>query len=826
MMKFSESWLREWVDFNQDIYSLSEKLTMLGFEVEKVDTAHIKKKYDNIYVGEVVYYSLYKKNPKIYKLIIDIHREKLLNILSFLKVKCKIKVIIATKKSFLYQKFIKIPKYNFLFKSDGLLCSQRIFTLENFDFIQDSIIKVPRNVLNGIDANQFLIDKILSINIPFNRPDCLSILGITRDLASIKNIHFKFPYKNTLLKEQKKYKININFDKDIENILHNYKYSIIKNINLNQKIPNIIIERLLHSNFTISTKNPLLNIKNYIFLELGYPIQFYDLNKIEGDVYIKNGKKNTFFIINSKNQKINFKNNCLLTIFDKNKILSIPGLVQNKYILTNIKTENILIECLLLNKKYIQQKISNKYNKFHNFSYMYEKYLDPLMQNQVLIRTMNLLLQIFGGNISKINSFNIKNINYINKKIQLKYQKVNKILGFKILPKNIIDILTRLGFLISKQIVYSCDVKIPSWRQDIHCEEDLIEEIIRVYDYNKIPNKNKSNIYLICNNLDEENILETKYIKFNIKKIKNILINKGYNEVINYSFINPKIQSKFYPTIESIKINNPITTEMSVMRNSLFYGLIKNIVYNQNRQQKNLRFFEYGLCFHKNLRKKLGISQKLTLGGIINGNLYENHWDLKNKKVDFYDIKGDIESILNPFNEKNTIKFCPQNNDNNKEIFNPYKSAIIYLNNILIGYIGMLSNIVINHFNISNDTFFFELFCDKITTNNFLKIKEIPNYPINRREISLIISNNIRFVDILNEINNLKIKEIIKIKLFDIYTGSNIPTEYKSITISLFIQNKLKTLNEEEINNILYKCIDKLKSKFKIILRDQKYKFI
>ncbi|QJC32386.1 phenylalanine--tRNA ligase subunit beta [Enterobacteriaceae endosymbiont of Donacia dentata] len=661
-------------------------------------------------------------------------------------------------------------------------------------------------------------DNILHINIPFNRPDCLSILGLSRDLFTLSNNKFfvDTPY-NSLIKKTKEYKINIFFDNNIKNKLYKYNYCIIKNIDLKKKNYIIINDRLYKSGFYIH-KNPLLNIRNYIFLELGYPIQLYDLNKIKENIYIINNTKNKFNFIDTENQKIKFinnKNNDFLIIKDNNKILSIPGITQNKEIIVESNTKNILIECLFLNKIYINSLLK-KYHSYDNIFNMYKRYLDPLIIKKVIIRTVNLISEIFGGKIGNIYSFNINDINYIPKKIILSFDKIKKILGFSINKKNINNILIKLGFLILKEKVNYYIIKVPSWRNDINIEEDIIEEIIRIYGYNKIPSKVK--IYLNKNDILKNNKFTLKNNKINLKNIKNILINRGYYEVINYSFINPNIQSILYPKIDFIKIKNPITKEVSVMRNSLSYGLINNIIYNQNRQQKNLRFFEYGLCFYKNFKKKLGISQEFILSGIVNGNIQEDYWNEKNRTINFYDLKGDLESIFNFFTKQNKIEFRKQCN---MTILHPYINASIYFNNIYVGYIGMLHPKFISYFNIENkNTFFFELFFNKIIINNIFFIKKNINFPINRRDISFFINKNIYFIDILNELNLLNLKEIIKINIFDVYQSKNIPIGYKSITLSLFIQNKNYTLNEKEISFILHKCILTLQQKFQILLRN------
>ncbi|QJC34417.1 phenylalanine--tRNA ligase subunit beta [Enterobacteriaceae endosymbiont of Donacia crassipes] len=822
MIKFSEFWLREWFYYDKDIYSLSKKITMLGFEIEKIESITYKSDIKHLIEGEIINYNIYKKNPKIYEFKILTNNGKLLKIFS--NINCfynKMKIILATRNSSLYKKYIKIPKYVFLKKSEGLLCTPKIISLyTKYNIIKNNVTILNEN--NNINKNNNVLnlyDNILHINIPTNRLDCLNILGFTRDLSVLnKKIKFNIPYENSLIKNSEKYQLNINFDKKIKNILYKYSYCIIKNIDLTKKIPFFIKERLYYAGIKFISNNPLLNIRNYIILELGYPIQFYNFDQINGKIYIKKYQKNKYYLLNLKNKKKNLlNNNSLLMIINNNQIMSIPGIIQNKNYSVKLTTKNILIECLFLNPKYINFLLKNNcyINNIYNF---HKNTLDPLIQKTSIIRTTNLLLKIFKGKRSKIYTININNINNHNKIINLSFKYVYKILGFNIKKKIILNILNKLGFIIIKKTIINCIIQIPSWRYDINITEDVIEEIIRVYGYDQIPQK--INISFIKNNIIKKNNSILEYRKINIKKVKDILIYQGYHEVINYSFINPKIQLMLYPKIKCIKIKNPLTKETSVMRNSLLYGLINNIIFNKNRQQKNLRFFEYGLCFFKDFKQKIGISQKLMLAGIININSLDDYWNKKNKCINFYDIKGNIEYILNVFYKNNKIEFYQQNKNT---ILHPYINSSIYINGIYVGYIGMLHPRLIHYFNINSNTFVFELFYDYIIINNTFNFQKIINYPVNKRDISFFIKKKISFNCILLFLKKLELKNLIKIKLIDIFQGNNIPKKYKNITLSLFLQNENHTLNDIEINNIINKCILKLKNKFQIILRDNIY---
>ncbi|WP_169785414.1 phenylalanine--tRNA ligase subunit beta [Enterobacteriaceae endosymbiont of Plateumaris consimilis] len=825
MIKLSELWLREWITYN-NIELLSEQLTMLGFEVEKIEPI-CKIKIDNIFIGQVIDCQ-FNNNKNIYNLTIDIGKNKLYKIKSnAINCKNKIKIIFATVNSSLYKKYIYNQKFNFLLQSEGLLCSKKMLGLKdnirsndkNHILILNNNAKIGQNAYKYLQLN----DNILYINIPYNRSDCLSIMGIARDLSTkIKNDNylFKFPYEDYLTKNKQNNIINVHINENVNKYNLSYFYCVIQNVDLQNKIPFLIEQRLQRSGILISNNNPLLNISNYINLELGYPVYFYDLNKIKGDIYIKEYKNiNDNVLIDTNNNKITLLKNTLI-IKDKEKILSIPILAQNKEVIIDKNTKNILLECFFLDTM-TADNLSNQYKIFNLFSHLYQRGLDPLIQKKILIRTINLILKIYGGKRSKIKVVNTDN--YINnfltlKTIKLNFKKIKQILGFVIKTDKIFNIMNKLGFKIILKTDMNCIIQIPSWRYDIKIEADIIEEIIRIYGYNNIPNKHIK-LNLIEKNINDNN----RFFKSNnITKIKNFLINKGYNEVINYSFINPKIQYLIFPKEKFIKLCNPISIEMSVMRTSLLCGLINNIIYNQNRQQKSLRFFEIGLCFKINKKLEFGISQKLMFGGIINGKLHEEHWSLSNKNVDFYDLKGDIECIFDLLGKISKIEFRSISDIN---FLHPYKGSSIYLNNSFIGYIGVIHPYIQTYLGINENTVLFELECNEILNHTETIIKTISNLPLNRRDISLIVKENIPFINIIQECKNFSIKQIIDINLFDVYQGINIPKGYKSFTISFIIQDNTHTLKDKEINDIIQLCINKLKIKFKIILRDKNYDF-
>jgi len=351
------------------------------------------------------------------------------------------------------------------------------------------------------------------------------------------------------------------------------------------------------------------------------------------------------------------------------------------------------------------------------------------------------------------------------------------------------------------------DVISPSWRFDILIEEDVIGDILRIYEYN--------NVHLIplkeFLNCSKKNELTDSLLK----KSAVILINQGYHEVINYGFIDPKIQNLIFPNEENLLLSNPISQDMSCMRLSLWPGLLKNISYNKNRQQKSIRIFESGLCFSIDKRENLGIRQEIFLAAAISGNYIKENWYYNIRKMDFYDLKGDLESILESICQLNEIEF------RRKKIhgLHPEQSASIYFRNYLIGSIGAIDPRLEKALNVSSTTFLFEISLNNFSDIKPLKVEEISKFPTVRRDIAILISEEIAAYNVIEQCKIFFINEKVEINLFDIYSYKESHNHKKSLGISFIFQNKKRTFQDNEINLMIDDCIGVLQKKFQAVLR-------
>ncbi|WWO98706.1 MAG: phenylalanine--tRNA ligase subunit beta [Candidatus Dasytiphilus stammeri] len=813
-MRFSEFWLREWVKVDINSHSLSEQLTMSGLEVKQI--RKVAGNSVGVVVGEIVECKPFLQKSYVTKVNIDQDSNKLITIVCDAE-NCRkgIKVAVAVIGALLLDKLRINARNIHNILSQGKLCSFSnlgIFELEK----NNHIIELPSTAPIGMDIRNYLQldDKILEINVTPNRADCLSIRGIARDIAVLNNSIF---HEKEFLPVPVKLNDSLSIEVKVPEACPRYIARILKEVDVNVPTPLWMSEKLRRCNYSFG--NVVVDIINYILLELGQPINVFDFNSINGNLTVRMAKPDETFIL-TKSNHIHLQED-ILVVADSKKVLSIAGIVRGISSDINQQTNNILIESAFFHPLFIRGR-SLRYGLHTEVSQRYERGVDPMIQFHALELATDLFIQICGGKAGPI--IDVTNITFLpkGKIIQLRRTKLDSLIGQHIADDEIDDILSRLScdYTLSKEND-SWNVKIPSWRFDLNIQEDLIEEIARIYGYNKISCRSfKTYMRLNTSRRSSANI--------SLKRVRTLLVDRGYQEVITYSFVNPEIQRLLHPEEEYLKLSNPISTELSAMRISLWSGLLSVLIYNQNRQQKGMRLFEIGRRFIPRQKKNhhIEIAQEdLMLTGIISGNRYEDHWDSsytykKSQQMDFYDLKGDVEALLNLTGKKEEILFQAET-DGNAANLHPGQSAGIYLHDERIGVIGVIHPELQKRLNLNDKTIIFELLWNKIYHSSRPVIRNISRVPSNRRDIAIVVAEDIPASDIIAECKNILLNKLVGITLFDVYRGKSIAKGYKSLAISLILQDSNRTLQEYEIAALIDKCVDKLKSRFKASLRNQ-----
>jgi phenylalanyl-tRNA synthetase beta chain len=795
-MKFSELWLREWVNPAISSEQLSEQITMAGLEVDGVDA--VAGAFNGVVVGEVVECAQHPNADKLRVTKINVGGERLLDIVCGAP-NCRkgLKVCVATIGAVLPGDFkIKAAKLRGE-PSEGMLCS---FSELGVSEDHSGIIELPADAPIGMDARDYLKlnDNTIDISVTANRADCLGIIGVAREVAAINRLPLNAP---EITPVPAAISDVISIDVQAPTACPRYLGRVVKGINVAATTPLWMREKLRRGG--IRSIDAVVDITNYVLLELGQPMHAFDLARIAGGIVVRMAHKDEPLTLLDGNE-VKLTDDTLV-IADQQKPLAIAGIFGGEHSGVNADTQDVLLECAFFAPLAITGR-ARRYGLHTDASHRYERGVDPQLQYQAMERASALLLEICGGKAGAIIDTTAQQYVPACATISLQRAKLDRLIGYAIDDATVSDILTRLGCVVTK-VENGWQAVAPSWRFDMNIEEDLIEEIARVYGYNNIPNVPvKANLIMTHH----------REASLPLSRVKELLVDRGFQEAITYSFVDPKIQSLLHPQQDALILPNPISAEMSAMRLSLWSGLLSAVVYNQNRQQSRVRLFESGLRFVPDAQADLGIRQDLMLSGVIAGPRNDEHWDLARGTVDYYDLKGDLEAILELTGKLDQVSFKAEAHS----ALHPGQSAAIYLSGEHIGFIGVVHPELETKLDLNGRTLVFELLWDKLAERVLPDAKDISRFPANRRDIAVVVAEDVSAEDIVVECKKVGANQVVGVNLFDVYRGKGVADGYKSLAISLILQDTARTLEEEEIAATVARCVEALKQRFQASLRD------
>ncbi|MGB9097231.1 phenylalanine--tRNA ligase subunit beta [Erwinia sp.] len=795
-MKFSELWLREWVNPAIDSAALSEQITMAGLEVDGVEA--VAGAFHGVVVGEVVECGQHPNADKLRVTKINVGGDRLLDIVCGAP-NCRqgLKVAVATVGAVLPGDFkIKAAKLRGE-PSEGMLCS---FSELGISDDHDGIIELPLDAAVGTDIREFLKldDNTIEISVTPNRADCLGIIGVARDVAVLNKMTLTEPDISPVAATvQDTFPIRV----EAKEACPRYLGRVVKGINVKAATPLWMKEKLRRCG--IRSIDPVVDITNFVLLELGQPMHAFDLDRIDGGIVVRMAEEGELLtLLDGTEAKLKADT---LVIADHQKALAMGGIFGGEHSGVNEETCNVLFECAFFSPLSITGR-ARRYGLHTDASHRYERGVDPQLQFKAIERATRLLLDICGGEAGPV--IDVTNEETLPERatITLRREKLDRLIGHVVADSEVSDILRRLGCEVTEgEGVWQAVA--PGWRFDMEIEEDLVEEVARVYGYNNIPDVPV-----------QAGLIMTKHREANLslKRVKALLVDKGYQEAITYSFVDPKVQAMLHPGEENLVLPSPISVEMSAMRLSLWTGLLSAVVYNQNRQQNRVRLFESGLRFVPDTQANLGIRQDVMLAGVISGTRNEEHWDLARQAVDFYDLKGDLESVLDLTGKLPEIQFRAEGNP----ALHPGQSAAIYLQGDRIGFIGVVHPELERKLDLNGRTVVFELEWDKVSDRVLPDASGISRFPANRRDIAVVVAENVPAADIITECKKVGVNQVVGVNLFDVYRGKGVNEGFKSLAISLILQDTARTLEEDEIAATVAKCVEALKERFQASLRD------
>lgn len=794
-MKFSESWLREWVNPELSTDELTHQITMAGLEVDAVDA--VAGEFSGVVVGEVIECGQHPDADKLQVTKVNTGDEIVDIVCGAKNCRLGLKVAVAKVGAVLPGNF-KIKKAKLRGQpSFGMLCSESELGLAESS---DGILELASDAPIGECIRQYLNldDVTIDVDLTSNRADCLGIRGLAREVGSLNNLSVCEPAIDA---------VNATIDDKLAisitatEACPRYLGRVIKGINLSAQTPLWMVEKLRRCG--VRSIDPIVDITNYVLLELGHPMHAFDLAKIDGGINVRFANSDEKLTLLDGNE-VTLSTETLV-IADDNKSLAMAGIFGGIDSGVTENTQDILLESAFFSPLAILGK-ARQYGLHTDASHRYERGVDSKLQHKAMERATALVLAIAGGQAGPIVEAKQESALPKQETVSLRRERLDRIVGHHITDDKVTEILTRLGFDTSfDNNVWQAVV--PSYRFDIKIEEDLVEEVARVYGYNNIPNVSPTATLSMSKHTESQ---------IQLGKLKQVLVDRDYQEAITYSFVDPKAQSLLFPEQAVMTLPHPISADMSVMRLSLWTGLLQSVGYNQNRQQPRVRLFETGLCFTPDEAAENGVRQESVIAGVISGNRSEEHWNLEKQPVDFFDIKGDVESLLSLSGKVGNFEFSRTD----LSALHPGQSAQILLNGKVVGHLGAVHPELERKFNLNGRTFVFELLLSEISSSELPLAREISRFPANRRDIAVVISDDIESKSVLQLIEKVGGINLVDLKLFDVYQGKGIEPGYKSLAIAMILQDNDKTLEEKDINLIVSNVVDTLKAELNASLRD------
>lgn len=795
-MKFSESWLREWVKPAINSEELAHQITMAGLEVDEV--APVAGEFTGVKVGKVVECGQHPDADKLRVTKIDIGEEELLDIVCGAS-NCRLglTVAVATVGAVLPGDFkIKKAKLRGV-PSHGMLCS---FSELGIDVESDGILELPEGSTLGMDVRELLElnDVAIDVDLTANRADCFSIRGLAREVGVLNRADVTEP---TIEAVTTSIEDTVSIDVKATEACPRYLGRVIKNVNAKAETPIWMQEKLRRCG--IRSIDAIVDITNYVMLEQGQPMHAFDLAKIDGGIVVRMAEQDEkLTLLDGNEAKLNSNT---LVIADQNKALAIAGIFGGKESGVTSETTDIMLECAFFAPDHIRGR-ARAYGLHTDSSLRFERGVDSTLQATAMERATQLLVELCGGEVAPISAAESEADLPKESTVALRRSKLDGLLGHHIPSTDVVEILTRLGCVVETTDT-GWTATSPSWRFDIAIEQDLIEEVGRIYGYNNIPNQAP---------VAALNMNDHKEANQPLKRVRDLLVDRGYHEAITYSFVEPEQQKLIVPEIEPLILPFPISADMSAMRLSLWTGLINTVVHNQKRQQPRVRLFESGLRFIPEESAENGMRQEMMLAGIIAGTRGEEHWDIATNTVDFFDLKGDLEAVLELTANELAYEFKAAQHP----ALHPGQTAAIVVGGKEVGFIGTVHPELERKFGLNGRTIMFEIEWDAINTRVIPEAAAVSKFPANRRDIAIVADEAIASGDIVAECLASGGELLTSAKLFDVYRGQGVEDGKKSLAIALTLQSVERTLEEADITSAVDAIVAAIGEKFSATLRD------
>lgn len=769
-MKLSENWLREWVNPPATVTEIADRLVMGGLELEI--EAVVATLPQGVVVGRIVKTERHPQADRLQVCEVDVGQPSRLQIVcgaanarAGMNAPCAVVGAMLPDGMAITQAQLRGVD------SFGMLCSAKELGLAEKS---EGLLELDADAKPGTPIEQHLAlrDNVLNLEITPNRGDCLSVLGLARELSALYGIQMKRPnFPQGVVIGHSQIKVEI---EDAQACPH-YAGRVISKINPKALTPDWMRERLRRA--SVRAIHPVVDITNYVMLELGQPMHAFDQGKISGNVRVRRARAGEQLAL-LNGETLEFNHNELL-IADDHGPLALAGVMGGQESGVATRTTGIFLESACFAPTAVAGT-ARRHKLSSDSSYRFERGVDPALQRIALERATQLVLQICGGEVHPVVQAGRPPSEPVS--VRLRQTRLNQLLGHEIGEKEVEHLLSRLGITTRHEIGGAWIARVPSHRYDLRIEPDLIEEVARLYGYDRIPAKPYAAKLAPSRPLEAQRPL---------KRVQDVLVARGWQEIVTLSFVEPQLQQRLAPAAKGIALDNPIAEQLSVMRTTLWSGLIPAWLYNRQRQQNRLRLFESGVCF-----ADVGgdIRETPRLAGLAVGTALPVQWSAAARPVDFYDLKNDVVALLG--NSAAEYRYEKAEHP----ALHPGQSARILRGDRPAGWIGALHPQLVRELDLPEAPLLFELDWTAIRDVTVPTARALSEFPSSRRDLALVVPETVSADALTACIRAAGDHLLQKVFIFDIYRGENLPTACKSVALGLIFNDYSRTLTLEEID--------------------------
>ncbi|MFJ4143167.1 phenylalanine--tRNA ligase subunit beta [Pseudomonas sp. NPDC089734] len=791
-MKFSEQWLRGWVSPQVSRDELVARLSMAGLEVDSVTLA--AGVFSGVVVGEVLSTEQHPDADKLRVCQVSNGTETFQVVCGAPNVRPGLKIPFAMIGAELPGDFkIKKAKLRGV-ESNGMLCSAAELQAGEGN---DGLMELAADAPVGQDIRVYLEldDASIEVDLTPNRGDCLSVAGLAREVGALYAAEVTRPYVAPVAVVHDEVR-------PVEVLAPaacpRYLGRVIRNVDLSRPTPLWMVERLRRSD--VRSIDAAVDITNYVMLELGQPLHAFDLAEINGGIRVRMAEEGEKLVL-LDGQEVSLRADTLV-IADHQRALAIAGVMGGEHSGVTTKTRDIFLESAFFDTISVAGK-ARSYGLHTDASHRYERGVDWQLAREAMERATGLLLEITGGEagpvIEAVSEQHLPSI----ATVTLRASRVEQMLGLVIENAEIERLLTALGLKLSREAEGQWAVEVPSHRFDISLEVDLIEELARLYGYNHLP------VRYPQARLAPQAKAEARG---DLPELRRLLVARGYQEAITYSFIDPKLFEQFNPGVEPLLLANPISNDMAAMRSSLWPGLVKALQHNLNRQQDRVRMFESGLRFVGQLE---GLKQEPMLAGVVCGSRLPEGWAQGRDAVDFFDVKADVEAVLGFAGALDEFTFSVGQHP----ALHPGQTARIERDGREVGFLGAIHPELAKALGLDRPVFVFELVLGEVAKGRLPKFHELSRFPEVRRDLALLADRDVNSSAVLDVIRENAGEWLTDLRLFDVYQGKGIDPHRKSLAVGLTWQHPSRTLTDDEVNATTLAILTSLEERLNATLR-------